>query len=456
MRAAGAAPAPARCSPAPTTSSWWSTCSADFCPGGALAGARRRRGGPGHQPPRSRSSAAGSTRVTGIRTITSASPTSPSSRTAPGRRTPCRAPPGAAWCDGLEMPMNAILVSKGDDPDLEEYSGFPGKRLDLAQFLRLRKVERVFIAGLAADYCVQAARRSTPGRRVHRLRDRGRGAGRRARHHRRRPSPTWRRPASSASVRTRSRIRESGRPRPTTSTATRCTMTTDNEAGNRPRGVPAGGPRRPRRLAALGPPRGPGAAHRLLPAHHDGRLLEDRPPRPARLLQLHLPRPAAPQRLRHHRRAGAVARPDREPALHRARTWTTWPAWAPSTTPSSTTSSPSSPRCTIHAVPEGTVVFPHEPVLQVEGPLIEAQLLETVVLNTLNYQTLIATKAARIRLACGERRPGGVRPAPGPGPRRRPERHAARPTSAGRTAPPTCWPARCSAYRCRAPTPTPG
>ena len=59
------------------------------------------------------------------------------------------------------------------------------------------------------------------------------------------------------------------------------------------------------------------------------------------------------------------------------------------------------PRCTIHAVPEGTVVFPHEPVLQIEGPLIEAQLLETVVLNTLNFQTLIATKAARIRLACG-------------------------------------------------------
>jgi nicotinate phosphoribosyltransferase len=59
------------------------------------------------------------------------------------------------------------------------------------------------------------------------------------------------------------------------------------------------------------------------------------------------------------------------------------------------------PRCTIKAVPEGTVVFPHEPVLQIEGPLIEAQLLETVVLNTLNFQTLIATKAARIRLACG-------------------------------------------------------
>jgi nicotinamidase/pyrazinamidase len=63
--------------------------------------------------------------------------------------------PGAAWCDGLEMPMNAILVSKGDDPDHEAYSAFQVKRLDLAEFLRLRKVERVFVAGLAADHCVR-------------------------------------------------------------------------------------------------------------------------------------------------------------------------------------------------------------------------------------------------------------------------------------------------------------
>jgi nicotinamidase/pyrazinamidase len=62
--------------------------------------------------------------------------------------------PGADWCPGLDMPMNAILVSKGDDRDRETYSGFQVDRLDLAQFLRLRKVERLFITGLATDYCV--------------------------------------------------------------------------------------------------------------------------------------------------------------------------------------------------------------------------------------------------------------------------------------------------------------
>jgi nicotinate phosphoribosyltransferase len=49
----------------------------------------------------------------------------------------------------------------------------------------------------------------------------------------------------------------------------------------------------------------------------------------------------------------------------------------------------------IHAMPEGTIFFPHEPILRVTAPLPEAQLLETRVLNLIHYQTLIASKAAR-------------------------------------------------------------
>jgi nicotinate phosphoribosyltransferase len=55
----------------------------------------------------------------------------------------------------------------------------------------------------------------------------------------------------------------------------------------------------------------------------------------------------------------------------------------------------------VWAVPEGTAIFANEPLLRIEAPLWQAQLVETYLLNTLNYQTLIATRAARLRDVAG-------------------------------------------------------
>ncbi len=57
----------------------------------------------------------------------------------------------------------------------------------------------------------------------------------------------------------------------------------------------------------------------------------------------------------------------------------------------------------VRAAREGTIFFPNEPVLQVTGDLLQGQLVETILLSTLNYQTLVASKAARIRLVAGDR-----------------------------------------------------
>src|SRR5262245_14520287 len=58
----------------------------------------------------------------------------------------------------------------------------------------------------------------------------------------------------------------------------------------------------------------------------------------------------------------------------------------------------------VWAMPEGTVAFPGEPLLRVTAPLIEAQIVETYLLATINFQTLIATKASRIVEAAQGRR----------------------------------------------------
>ena len=60
----------------------------------------------------------------------------------------------------------------------------------------------------------------------------------------------------------------------------------------------------------------------------------------------------------------------------------------------------------LEAMPEGTVCFANEPLVRVTAPRIEAQLLETLLLNQINFQTMVATKAARIVLAAGGGEPG--------------------------------------------------
>lgn len=57
---------------------------------------------------------------------------------------------------------------------------------------------------------------------------------------------------------------------------------------------------------------------------------------------------------------------------------------------------------TVRSIKEGELVFANEPIMRIEAPLAEAQLIETAILNIVNYQTLIATKASRIKQVAGE------------------------------------------------------
>ena len=88
---------------------------------------------------------------------------------------------------------------------------------------------------------------------------------------------------------------------------------------------------------------------------------------------------------------------------------------------------------TIYALPEGTIFFPDEPILEVTAPLIESQIIETFILNTIGFQTNVASKGARCVHAAdgrsliekeriffvgctpGQRRHGGLEPKCSPG-----------------------------------------
>lgn len=72
---------------------------------------------------------------------------------------------------------------------------------------------------------------------------------------------------------------------------------------------------------------------------------------------------------------------------------------------------------TVRAVPEGTFVFPNEPVMEITAPIIEAQIIETALLSLINFETMVASKASRIVRASGEKSivEFGSRRAHGPG-----------------------------------------
>ena len=58
----------------------------------------------------------------------------------------------------------------------------------------------------------------------------------------------------------------------------------------------------------------------------------------------------------------------------------------------------------IYSVPEGETIFPQEPIMRLHGGLIEAQIVESLVLNTINFQSLIATKSARVTMAARDKK----------------------------------------------------
>lgn len=281
--------------------------------------------------------------------------------------------PGAEFHPDLVVPPDALIVSKGDDPGREAYSGFQASSIDLAGWLRERAVRRVFVTGLATDYCVRATALDAraAGFQVTLIEDAVRGVA---------PETT------AAALRN---LDEAGVAR-TTSVALLERSAAASPAERHEQDV---GIRWARRedLALLtdfyeltmmsGYWR---TGRHEVPASFEY-FFRDLPPDNGFAIAAGLEQLL--DFVEHFRftecdvdyLAGLSVFP--AAFLHYLRHFRL--------------------SCDIWAVPEGTVVFPHEPVLRVEGPLAEAQLLETAVLNALNYPTLIATKTARICLAAG-------------------------------------------------------
>ena len=107
------------------------------------------------------------------------------------------------------------------------------------------------------------------------------------------------------------------------------------------------------------------------------------------------------------------------------------------------------------ALPEGRIFFVNEPVIEITGSLLEAQIFETFVINAVNIQTMIASKAARVVQAGQGRRRWSISPCAEPRARRPGSRSPGPVTSPGSPEHPTCRPVRSTAFRWSEPWPTP-
>ena len=281
--------------------------------------------------------------------------------------------PGAEFHPDLVVPPDALIVSKGDDPGREAYSGFQAGGVDLAGWLNERGVRHVFITGLATDYCVRATALDAraAGFEVTVIEDAVRGVA---------PETT----AAALRDLDRAGVARIG-----------SIALLEPSAGASPtqRREPDAGMRWARRedLALLtdfyeltmmsGYWR---TGRHEAPASFEY-FFRDLPPDNGFAVSAGLEQLL--DFVEHFRFTECDL--DYLGGLH------VFPAAFLDYLRDFRLS------CDVWAVPEGTLVFPHEPVLRVEGPLAEAQLLETAVLNALNYPTLVATKTARICLAAG-------------------------------------------------------